>query len=114
MPNTTRSARTATLCFVASVLVAGQALADHGAVTNSAIYLTDNFIELDGEITEVFWRNPHTRAHMSVIDENGEEMIWELERGRGAGRPVLRYRRSIALPSGNGPQSKLATANRGR
>ena len=29
-------------------------LAHHGAVTNSALYLTDEFIELDGELTEMF------------------------------------------------------------
>lgn len=57
------------------------ALAHHGQVSNGALYLTDDFIELDGEVTDVFWRNPHTRAKMSVVDDSGEEIVWELELG---------------------------------
>ena len=67
--------------IAAGILFATNALAHHGLVTNGALYLTDDFIELDGEITEVFWRNPHTRARLSVVDGNGEETIWELEIG---------------------------------
>ncbi len=64
---------------VASVLVAGQALAHHGAVGHPTLYLAENLIEFEGEITAVLWRNPHPRMRMSVTDENGEEAIWELE-----------------------------------
>ncbi len=69
------------LWSVVGVFVSTNVLAHHGAVTNSALYLTDEFIELDGELTEVFWRNPHTRARLSVVGDDGEETIWELELG---------------------------------
>ena len=58
-----------------------EALAHHGQVSNGALYLTDDFIELDGEVTEIFWRNPHVRGRMSVVDDSGEETVWELELG---------------------------------
>lgn len=63
------------------VLLPAVTFAHHGQASNGALYLTDDFIELDGEITDVFWRNPHTRARMRVVDDNGEETIWELELG---------------------------------
>ena len=82
MPNNNRTVHI--IIFLAGALLAAPSiLAHHGAVTNGAIYLTDDFIELEGEITEVFWRNPHARARMSVLDDNGEETIWELELGPG-------------------------------
>ncbi len=65
----------------AGVLISTSTLAHHGLVTNGALYLTDDFIELEGELSEVFWRNPHTRARLSVVDSTGEETIWELEIG---------------------------------
>ena len=54
-------------------------LAHHGTVTNPLLYLSDELAELEGELTEVFWRNPHTRARLSVADEDGGATIWELE-----------------------------------
>lgn len=73
---------TATILWsVVGIFVSTNVFAHHGAVTNSALYLTDEFIELDGEVTEVFWRNPHARARLSVVDDDGEQTIWELELG---------------------------------
>jgi hypothetical protein len=57
------------------------ALAHHGAVTSPILYETDEIVELEGELTETLWRNPHTRARMKVIDDDGNETIWELELG---------------------------------
>jgi len=82
-PDNKLAARTPILWLVASVFFAPPLLAHHGAVTNGALYLTDEFIELEGEITEVFWRNPHARARISVVDDDGERTIWELELGPG-------------------------------
>ena len=65
----------------AIVLLASHALAHHGAITNPALYLTENFIELEGEIVDVLWRNPHARARMRVVDADGVEKVWELELG---------------------------------
>ena len=67
----------------AALLATAPLLAHHGAVTQPSLYLTDNFVELQGEIVEVLWRNPHTRARMNVVDENGNEQLWEIELSPG-------------------------------
>ena len=38
-------------------------------------YDPGELIELQGEITEVFWRNPHVRVSLRTVDENGEERV---------------------------------------
>ncbi|MFL2553137.1 MAG: hypothetical protein ACJ0S4_00315 [Candidatus Rariloculaceae bacterium] len=58
-------------------------LAHHGAVTNPVLYQADNFVELEGVMTEMFWHNPHVRGRMTVVDEAGEEIVYELELGPG-------------------------------
>ena len=74
--------RSASYAFAAMVvLLPIVTFAHHGQVSNAALYLTDDFIELDGEITDIFWRNPHPRARLRVLDDNGEETVWELELG---------------------------------
>ena len=35
--------------------------------------------ELEGEITRVFWRNPHVRFTIRVEDERGQEVLWDIE-----------------------------------
>ena len=40
---------------------------------------TDVVTELTGELIRVNWRNPHVRMHLRVLNENGEEEIWEME-----------------------------------
>jgi|MEHZ01.5.fsa_nt_MEHZ011360043.1_13 hypothetical protein len=65
------------LCTICNVSL--NALAHHGSVVNPNMYLAENLIEVEGEIVDVFWRAPHPRYRMSVIDESGEEAIWELE-----------------------------------
>ena len=57
------------------------AMAHHGPVTNPALYLTDEMVELRGELTEVLWRNPHLRGHLAVEGDDGQETIWEVELG---------------------------------
>ncbi len=55
------------------------AIAHHGSVVNPNMYLAENLIELEGEITEVFWRNPHPRYRMAVSSGPKSGEIWELE-----------------------------------
>ena len=62
-----------------AVLMSTPVLAHHGSVANPLLYLSDELAEFEGELTEVFWHNPHTRARLSVTDDNGGETIWELE-----------------------------------
>lgn len=78
MPGT-RTLSITTLSALATLIASPLVLAHHGAVTQPSLYLTDNLVELQGEIVEVLWRNPHTRARMHVVDDNGEERLWELE-----------------------------------
>lgn len=65
----------------AIALGAPSALAHHGPVTNAALYLTDEVVELQGELTEVLWRNPHLRGRVAVMGDDGQETIWEVELG---------------------------------
>jgi|TARA_B110000483_G_scaffold235191_1_gene306360 hypothetical protein len=53
-------------------------LAHHGSAVNLNMYLAENFIEVKGEIVDVFLRAPHPGYRMSAIDESGEEAIYEL------------------------------------
>jgi len=66
-----------------ALMITAPALAHHGSHTNQLLYFADELVELEGELTEVFWRNPHTRARLSVIDDDGAETIWELELAPG-------------------------------
>ena len=34
-------------------------------------------------MTEVFWHNPHVRGRLRVVDDAGEETVWEVELGPG-------------------------------
>lgn len=62
-------------------LFAPGAVAHHGPVTNGALYLTDELVELRGELTEVLWRNPHLRGRLAVAGDDGQETVWEVELG---------------------------------
>ena len=64
-----------------TVLISASVLAHHGAVTSGFLYNADVLVEVEGELTEVLWRNPHLRARMKVVDAAGDETVWELELG---------------------------------
>ena len=36
-------------------------------------------LELEGELVDVSWTNPHVLLRLSTTDENGTEAVWELE-----------------------------------
>ena len=67
---------TRAVLVLAALSFTGPALAHHGAPGN-AQYDMDNIVELEGPVTEVFWRNPHVRIRLR--DTSGE--IWEVESG---------------------------------
>ncbi len=75
------------------VLFASAASAHHGPIGNPVLYLSENLVELEGEITEILWRNPHPRLRLRVADEEGGEEIWELELD---GSPISYARRGVA------------------
>jgi len=58
-----------------------------------ANYLTDEFTQLSGTITEVAWTNPHVWLYMEISDASGVAQRWTIEGGspaalmRGGWRP---------------------------
>ena len=61
-----------------AVLGALSASAHHAS---TGLYERDVFGEVEGEITSIFWRNPHVRFALAVEVENGENEGWEVEFG---------------------------------
>lgn len=42
-------------------------------------YDQSEIVELEGEVTAVFWRNPHVRLTVRSVNEDGTERIWTVE-----------------------------------
>jgi len=61
------------------VLVLAGAAAAHHAVT--VAYDTENLTTIEGEVTDVFWRNPHIVVTVERTLENGETESWKAESG---------------------------------
>ena len=51
------------------------ALAHHSLLS----YDQSEIVEFEGEVTEVFWRNPHVRLTVRAVDEDGDDRIWTVE-----------------------------------
>ena len=51
------------------------ALAHHSLLS----YDQSRIVEFTGEVTDVFWRNPHVRLTVRAVDEDGNEKIWRVE-----------------------------------
>ena len=67
------------VAWLASLIAcAGSAPAHHGP-PNEPLYDTSEPLVLDGEITEVFWRNPHARFRIRVTEGEHEGEIWDVE-----------------------------------
>lgn len=66
-----------TLSILWLSFLSGAALAHHSLLT----YDTNEIIEFEGEVTDVFWRNPHVRLIVRSVDEEGGERIWSAEGG---------------------------------
>ena len=64
--------------------LAAQGVAHHGPIAEP-LYDTSELVELQGEVTGVFWRNPHARFRIRVTSgpETGE--IWQIETNTPAG-----------------------------
>ena len=45
----------------------------------SANFDVSDIVEVEGEITQVGWRNPHVYFTVSVTEDNGEEELWQIE-----------------------------------
>jgi hypothetical protein len=64
------------LALTASCLTPAVALAHHSF---SAEFTDDVTDTIEGEVTRVWWRNPHVRYEVTVTDAAGEEVVWELQ-----------------------------------
>ena len=108
---------------IGSFLVTVTAFAHHSV---SSWFDRESVIEVDGELTELRWVNPHVRFTMVSTDESGQETAWDVEtlavagisrwgitpdlfvmgeRLKVAGNPSIRgensiFVRNILLPSG--------------
>ncbi len=63
------------LSLVCLALLPAAAFAHHSLLG----YDRSELIELEGEVTAVFWRNPHVRLTVRAVDDDGEERIWTVE-----------------------------------
>ncbi len=68
-----------TLITLLAVFLTTSISAHHGSVTNGSLYRTEELVQLEGEITEVFWHNPHVRGKMKIGNDSRNEETWEVE-----------------------------------
>ena len=97
------------ILFVGVAAVSIPATAHH----SSSEYDESQVVEVQGEVVEVFWRNPHVVVKVAT-EENGQEAVWELEgssvsglRRRGLSSDVLAvgdHVRVAGFPSTQQPQ----------
>ena len=66
----------------AAMLVTGAALAHHSF---TATYDEAATVEIEGQLVQFMFRNPHAWVHVMAPDENGEMQRWGVEWG-GAGQ----------------------------
>lgn len=57
-------------------LVMAGAHAHHSFISE---YDIETVTELTGSVTEVWFKNPHTRVYIETSDEQGTKTLWELE-----------------------------------
>ncbi len=65
-----------TTVFLTSLVLASPALGHHSVV---AFYDEDRTTEIEGTVTEVFWRNPHTGFTIEVVNAEGVVEEWITE-----------------------------------
>ena len=64
--------------FLSAWLAAVSVMAHHAATGR---YERDTFGEIQGEITDIFWRNPHVRFIVTRTGDDGQVEDWEVEFG---------------------------------
>ena len=64
--------------FGALIFFAASAAAHHGPHAEP-LYDTSEVVEFEGEVTDVFWRNPHARFRIRVTAGPQAGEIWEIE-----------------------------------
>ena len=84
-----------------TVFLAAPATSHHAV---NVAYDTQNLSTVEGEVIDVFWRNPHVVVTIERVLENGEREIWEAESGStnslerlGIGREIVQIGDTVAL-----------------
>ena len=67
------------VCFLVVASLAALCASAHHAATGR--YDPDAEGVIEGEITDIFWRNPHVRLLLGRTGEDGQEEEWEIEFG---------------------------------
>jgi hypothetical protein len=70
--------RTVALLLMGVVLAGGRLLAHHSF---AAAYDPERRIEIEGVMTELVWRNPHSFMKIDVTEKDGTTKTWTLEWG---------------------------------
>lgn len=71
------------VALLTGLLTSHFAAAHHGPPTDSSLFYTDRIVEMDAEIITIFWRNPHVRFKVKIVNDYGEEEEWQIELRRG-------------------------------
>ncbi len=64
-------------CMLAGLFLWPLASVGHHAA--QVTYHTDKIIEVEGQITNLLWRNPHIRFTINVADAQGQTVLWNAE-----------------------------------
>lgn len=64
------------MLLVGSLCIPSAARAHHSV---AASFDTSNIVELEGEVTDIRWQNPHVRFTVEVTDANGGTQSWSIE-----------------------------------
>ena len=54
-------------------------LISFGHHSQAGRYQTETLLEYEGEIARIQWRNPHVILWLNVTDNDGQEVLWEIE-----------------------------------
>jgi hypothetical protein len=65
-----------TLILGSASLACGAVLAHHSFLSQ---YDPDTTHTVEGQVTEVWFQNPHSRVYVEVSDDSGETVLWETE-----------------------------------
>ena len=98
--------------FLTAALGGLGASAHHAA---TGLYERDVFGEIQGEVTSIFWRNPHVRFTLAVAGGDGADEAWEVEFGSvntleriGVNREVVSLGDRISVYGRMGRQGRRA------
>ena len=65
--------------FLCSIFISFFSPSTFGHHSFGGVYDTETIVELDAQITRVFWQNPHVRFSVTSVDQSGAEVEWDVE-----------------------------------